>query len=57
MKETYAKPALVIFTFTIWQAVVLSNDVPHIVNAHINQRAAPLFQTVILTSKQLMIMK
>ena len=57
MKETYAKSALVIFTFTIWQAVVLSNDVPHIVNAHINQRAAPLFQTVILTSKHLMIMK
>ena len=40
-KDTYTKPALVIFTLTIWQAVVFSNNVPHIVNAQIYKRAVP----------------
>ena len=30
---------LVVFTLTIWQEVVFSNHVPHIVNAKIYERA------------------
>ena len=51
------RACIVIFTLTIWQAVVFSNDVPHIVNAQIYIRAALLFQTVIFTSQHVIIMK
>ena len=35
------KPVLVIFTLTIWQTVVFSNDVPHIANAQIYKWTVP----------------
>ena len=35
------KPLLVIFTLTIWQTVVFSNDVPHIANAQIYKWTVP----------------